>query len=230
MIVIPLALTLATAVSGYLVYRGLRSGGSWTAKEGVVLNGTLERFLDDVAKRSGVTFMASSGTRSAASQASAIAGKVAVGNTPDDLRRLYNDTLINEVLAAPQEQWASVIAAQTARGVGLSSHLRGAGVDISMHRPNLPDLTSTEKAKVIAAGMSAGASSYQHEDVGTINEHIHFTVEGFSSALTTLRNLSPLRVFGVLFGGAAVLVGTTAAAVVIWKRARRKRRNPRRRR
>jgi hypothetical protein len=229
MIVIPLLVLSTAGVATYMVYRGFSgSGGSWTAKSGVVLNGTLERFLDKVASHSGVTFIVSSGTRSAAAQASALMGKVAGGNTPDDLRRLYNDDLINEILARPSSEWAAVIASQTARGVGLSSHLRGAGVDISVRRADGGTLTAAEKSKIIAAGMASGASSYQHEDIGTSNEHIHFTVEGISGALTLFENLSTGRKIAIAGASIATTVGTVVAGVYLWRRRKSRRKNPRR--
>lgn len=230
MIVLPL---LGVGVAGFLTYRWFTSGtsgGSWT-EDSANLNQGMVDFVNKLVTYISFPIVVTSGIRSPSEQASALLGKIRAGDSYDELRKLYgNSSAINEVLAAPQSQWTSVLQAQVARGVYLSPHMRANAIDIRAW-----NLTSSQKSAVVEAARQAGASTIIHEDPGTSNEHIHVTIgSGIGSTVLSYvtsteggTGMSWWQTLALVLGaGAAVAVAgvalTGGAGVALYRRLHRR--------
>lgn len=146
-----------------LVAQGL----CWATKAGVRLPAGAEALLDRLAAAAGVPITVTSGTRSPAEQAQAMASKLQRG---EDLTALYGqDDLVAEVLAAAKspsapdvEAMAAVIEDQVRRGRFISRHLRGDALDLRTR-----DLSADQLAALKAALSQLGLRWLDEGD------HIH---------------------------------------------------------
>lgn len=145
--------------------------GKWGMKPGVVLPAGSESWLDQLADRSGVRFVVTSGVRTAAEQAKAMQTKrdrQLAGSTAesDDLLALYaDDEAIQILLANPYPAWEALIQAWMDRGRYLSRHLTGRAVDI-----RIKDLTGEQRAALERAIVDLGGRALMESD------HLHVDV------------------------------------------------------
>tara|TARA_Y100000296_G_C5039478_1_gene189073 strand:- start:126 stop:599 length:474 start_codon:yes stop_codon:yes gene_type:complete len=109
-----------------------RGGGRVQLLGSHQLSGQMMSFLNRVSLRAGVPLVVTSGNRRAADQASAMLYKLNHKGGAAELRSLYrrNGDLVEELLAAPQDDWTEVIQGQIDRGRYLSSHLTGRAADL----------------------------------------------------------------------------------------------------
>lgn len=158
--------------------------GRFEALADVTLSNKVEDKLNNVAakfeKRTGKTFVVTSGTRDPDLQAELMVGKFEAG---DDLISLYKDkTAILEVKRAFDEaraakktrvqivaQVASVIRAQIKRGVFISAHLKAGAADVRS-----TTMTSTEKRAFIEVVHDVGGFEVMFESTPP---HFHLQVD-----------------------------------------------------
>ena len=138
-----------------------------TMERSVVLTPAISAFLSDLRKvvPSSIPLHLTSGARTSARQAAAMATKVAKG---ENLRKLYADDFADAVTAVypNQARMAAVIDRFKAIGRG-SDHLQGNAVDLRSYI-----LNSSQIQTVVAAGKRLGGSG-QYE---TTPAHIHLSV------------------------------------------------------
>jgi len=141
---------------GYLLTR--KRG--WSSLDGVNIPWGLSTKLNNLAAALGQGFVVTSGYRSASQQAAAVASLFdKYGYSWSDVYDLYaRDDLIDELYDADREDWASVIAAQVARGDLLSAHQTGNAADISNWRTHEEDAAPT-LAQLQAACAEVGADA-----------------------------------------------------------------------
>jgi len=148
-----------------LVLFGRRSGGgsSWSVKDSSVkLSSSTRAFLDELARRSGVAFVVTSGRRSFEEQAEEM-----LGETWEQLHDLYKaDHVIDELEETERtvEAWAAVIEKWAAAGYVLSWHVRDPewAVDIRTR-----DFSDAEVSALQLAAAELGA------DVVLESDHLH---------------------------------------------------------
>ena len=120
-------------------------------------------FLDALVATVGFSIVVTSGTRSYEEQAAAMAEDVAAGK---DLYKVYTNKsqkkLLDELMAAYEDDWPAIIERYTLAGVVLSWHLSGRAVDIRTR-----DLTKEQVQALIDAARDLGADPLDEGD------HLH---------------------------------------------------------
>ena len=135
--------------------RGPAPGGSVEVLPGVRLSPVLLATLHRVSVVTGLPIVATSGDRSAFKQAGEMLETLATQG-PGGLGIYRAKELIQELLDAPRDvtSWTAILARWAERGVVVSAHMRGAGVDLrswsSLYSPG-------QLAQLVAALRRTGA-------------------------------------------------------------------------
>lgn len=125
---------------------------AWTLKNnGVIMNGQLIAFMDELAARLPFDVVVTSGVRTPAAQAAAMFTKIELG---EDLTKLYkNRQFALDVTAAhPDAAAAAEIIQRYAAAGGGSTHLRGVGIDLRTR-----DLTTAQRNQLQQAVEDMGS-------------------------------------------------------------------------
>lgn len=156
------------------------SGEGWSSGSGVKMNDKMIAFMDDLAEKTGIYLFVTDGVRTAADQAAALATKVELGETMEELYALYvRDDLIAELAEAPVEAWPDIIEAQIDRGDYLSSHMSGEALDLrtSGGGAGATGQLSTGEVNAVAAAAGELGARAVNEDTPP---HLHLEIGDYT--------------------------------------------------
>lgn len=173
----------ATGVAGVLM------------KSGVVLTPSMLTYLAALRPRLDFDIIVTSGLRSVSDQASAMLTKFQMGGITELYATYSNDAeimrMVNEY-GSSLEGFRQAIQDQVNRGVYMSRHMRGDGLDFRVR-----DLTQAQQTKLSVAALAAGATKVLAEGVPP---HLH--VDGFANPIAFLPTLTRTQMVLGAAGGA----------------------------
>jgi hypothetical protein len=145
-------------------------------KPGVVLNQAMINYLGALRPRLDFDLVVTSGVRTVADQASAMLTKFQMGGVNELYSTYSNDAEITRMVneyGGSLDGFKRALQDQVNRGVYMSRHMRGDGLDF-----RVSGLTDAQQTKLKVASLAAGAQQVIPEGVPP---HIH--VDGFSSPI-----------------------------------------------